>query len=394
MNTNVTLRNSLNSDLDRLLADVQAGAGQDLSVAETLPAAAYTSEAFFELEKQKIFRKEWLAIGHIAQIPNEGDYFTIDVLGDPLMAVRGPDRIRVMSRTCLHRWAPVASGKGNTKLFSCPFHRWGYGLDGRLRVAPFMEQAEGFDPKKCSLPEVRSEIVLGTIYINFSGDAPELAPRLKGMIEEFAHVDMEDLIVGFSTEFNCPFNWKIAVETFMECYHHIGAHAKTLQPHSPGGLSWGEDMSDPEQGWVCLRHPLRDDVPTEFVHKSGLPPFEGMSEEQQRTGSLYHVFPLNLIGTSADALRWTTILPLSANRTWWIRHFLVRKDARNMPNFDELMETTKANGAVIAAEDIEVNTLQQIGAYSGYAKAGRLSHLEKPVWQLADYVRDRMARPS
>ncbi len=394
MNTNVTLRNSLNSDLDRLLADVQTGAGQDLSVAETLPAAAYTSEAFFELEKQKIFRKEWLAIGHIAQIPNEGDYFTIDILGDPLMAVRGPDRIRVMSRTCLHRWAPVASGKGNTKLFSCPFHRWGYGLDGRLRVAPFMEKAEGFDPKKCSLPEIRSEIVLGTIYINFSGDAPELAPRLKGMIEEFAHVDMEDLIVGFSTEFNCPFNWKIAVETFMECYHHIGAHAKTLQPHSPGGLSWGEDMSRSRPGLGLpappaagrRSHGVRAQVRTAAVRG------------HERGAAAYRQ-PLSRLPAQPDRDERRRAAmdddpSLSANRTWWIRHYLVRKDARNMPNFDELMETTKANGAVIAAEDIEVNTLQQIGAYSGYAKAGRLSHLEKPVWQLADYVRDRMARPS
>lgn len=392
MNQTFSLRNSSDSAIVELLEDVAAGCGQPLAKATTLPAGAYTSDAFFELEKKKIFFREWLAIGHIAQIPNQGDYFSIDILGEPLMVVRGADRIRVMSRVCLHRWAPVASGKGNTKLFSCPFHRWGYGLDGSLKVAPYMDKAEGFEPKKCSLPEIRSEIVLGTIYINFSDDAPPLAPRLKGMIEEFAHIDIDDLIVGFSTEFDCPFNWKIAVETFMECYHHIGAHAKTLQPHSPGGSSWGEDMRDPDQGWVVLRHPLKEDIPTEYVFKSGLPPFEGMSEEEQRIGSLYHVFPLNLIGTSVDAVRWTTILPISANQTWWIRHFLVRKDARNMPNFAELMETTKANGAVIAGEDVEVNTLQQLGAASRYAQVGRLSHLEKPVWQLADYVRDRISR--
>ena len=72
-----------------------------------------------------------------------------------------------MSRVCLHRWAPVVEGQGNTKVFSCPFHKWGYGLDGRLISAPFMDQAEGFTPKECSLPEVRTEIVtaLGLIFI-------------------------------------------------------------------------------------------------------------------------------------------------------------------------------------------------------------------------------------
>ncbi|ODN71068.1 aromatic ring-hydroxylating oxygenase subunit alpha [Methylobrevis pamukkalensis] len=391
MDTNAHSAARLPDDLDRLVDEVLAGGGQSLAQAETLPPAAYTSQAFFDLEVEKIFRTDWLAVGHIAQVPEVGDYFTLDLLGEPLVVVRGEDRIRVMSRVCLHRWAPVVSGKGNTKLFSCPFHRWGYGLDGQLRVSPYMQEAADFNPKTCRLPEVRSEIVLGTIYINLSGDAAPLAPRLSGLVAEFAKIPVDDLIVGYSTEFRCPFNWKIAVETFMECYHHIGAHAKTLQPHSPGGESWGEDMTDPEQGWITLRHPLRADLPTEHVLKSGLPIFDGFTDAEMRVGSLYHVFPMNLIGTSVDAVRWTTILPISPDETWWIRHHLVRKSARDMPGFDALMEKTKANGAVIAGEDVEVNTLQQMGAKSRYARPGRLSHLEKPVWQLADYVRAKLA---
>ena len=74
MNSNPSLRNSLGPDIDILLADIRAGRGQDLADARTLPPSAYTSQAFFELEREHIFRKEWLAIGHIAQIPNVGDY--------------------------------------------------------------------------------------------------------------------------------------------------------------------------------------------------------------------------------------------------------------------------------------------------------------------------------
>lgn len=377
-------------ELSQILSAVHAGRGQTLQDSETLPPAAYTSEEFFQLECERIFRPGWLAVGHIAQVPNVGDYTSIEVLGEPLVVVRGKDRIRVLSRVCLHRWAPVVSGSGNAKLFSCPFHRWGYDLEGNLRTAPFMEQARNFDPKGMKLPEVRSEIVLGTIYINFSGDAEPLAPRMLGMIEEWSNIPVDDLIIGYETGFHCPFNWKIAVETFMECYHHIGAHSKTLEPHNPGKLSWGEDMADPDQAWVTLRHPLRPDLPTETNLQSGLPLFSGWSDAQIRIGNLYHVFPMNLIGTSVDAVRWTSILPRSATETGWVRLHLVHKDAAQLPDFAEKMAKAKEGGAVIAGEDVEVNTLQQIGAASALATAGRLSHLEKPVWQLADYIRDHI----
>ncbi|WP_161555843.1 aromatic ring-hydroxylating oxygenase subunit alpha [Mangrovicoccus ximenensis] len=376
--------------LPEILRAVHAGRGQTLEDSETLPPAAYASPEFYELECERIFRPGWLAVGHVAQVPEVGDYVSIEVLGEPLVVVRGKDRIRVLSRVCLHRWAPVVEGAGNAKLFSCPFHRWGYDLEGNLRTAPFMEQARNFDKKGMKLPEIRSEIVLGTIYVNFSGDAEPLAPRMAGMIGDWANIPHDELIVGYETQFHCPFNWKIAVETFMECYHHIGAHSRTLEPHNPARLSWGEDMADPDQAFVTLRHPLREDLPTETNLQSGLPVFDGWTEDQIRTGSLYHVFPMNLIGTSVDAVRWTSILPRGANDTWWVRLHLVRREAAELPEFQDMMAKAKENGAVIAGEDVEVNTLQQIGAASRLAQPGRLSHLEKPVWQLADYIRDHI----
>lgn len=374
--------------VEDIVGRVHGSRGQTLADAETLPPDAYTSPEFFALERERIFRAGWMVLGHVAQIPNVGDYFSIDLLGEPMVVVRGPDRIRVMSRVCLHRWAPVVSGAGNARMFSCPFHRWGYDLTGQLRAAPFMDQAEGFDPKKCKLPEFRAEVVLGSIYVNLSGDAEPLEPRMDGLAREFANIPTDDLVVGFSVEYPCPFNWKIAVETFMECYHHIGAHAKTLQPHSPGGESWGVVKEDPEQGWIVCRHPLRKDLSSEHALVPGLPVFDGWSDEQIRVGSLYHVFPNHLMGTTANAVRWTAILPKSANESWWIRHYLVRKDALDSPEFAALMKTLKENGDVIAKEDVDVNTLQQIGARSRLATPGRLSHLEMPVWQLADWVRD------
>lgn len=373
--------------LDKLVSEVLAASNRDLAHSETLPPEAYHSEAFFKLEMEKIFKKEWISIGHTGQIPNQGDYFSFDIFGEPLVVVRDQGAVRVMSRVCLHRWAPVASGKGNTKLFSCPFHRWAYGLDGRLVAAPHMEKVADFEAKKCSLPHIRSEVVEGTIYICFSEDTPPLAPRLAAFSERMQGFRMSELVVGYSMEFTCNFNWKIAVETFMESYHHIGAHAKTLQDKHPGGLSYGEDG---HEAWTGAHQPLRPDLPTEENMTSGLPPFEGLSDETRRDSGLYVIYPFNLIGTHADRIHWTTLIPVSATETKWVRHVLVQPEALELPNFKEIAERLYTAGRAIADEDLEVNGMQQFGAMSEYAQVGRLSHLESAVWQLSDYVRDRI----
>ncbi|MFA5120944.1 aromatic ring-hydroxylating dioxygenase subunit alpha [Zavarzinia sp.] len=389
MNTIPLGHNSGSRSLDDLLDAVRAGGGRDLAHAETLPPAAYTSPEFYELECARIFRREWLPVGHIGQIPNVGDYFTIDLLGELLVVVRDKEgEVRVMSRTCLHRWAPVAEGKGNTKLFSCPFHRWGYGLDGQLVVAPFMDQVADFDLKRCSLPRIRSEVVEGTIYVCFSDETPSLAPRLGGFAERMKPYRLNELIVAYTLEFTCEFNWKIAVETFMESYHHIGAHAKTLQEEHPGGLSYGEDDHG---AWSASHQPLRPDLPTETNLTSGLPGFTGLTDEEKRDSGLYLVYPLNMFGTHADRVHWTALVPVAANRTKWIRHVLVQPEAAELPNFAEIAEELKLAGMRIADEDLAVNGMQQYGASSRYAAVGRVSHLESAVWQLSDYVRRMVA---
>ncbi len=370
-----------------LVRDVRAGMGQSLAASETLPPTAYTSQHFFDLEVDRIFKREWMAVGHVAELPKVGDYFTIDLMGEMLVVVRGPDRIRVMSRICLHRWAPVVDGAGHASAFSCPFHKWSYALDGRLLGAPHMEQAQGFDRKGCRLPELRSEIVMGTIFVTFDAATPSIAGRLGELEERFAVYDMANLAIGYSVDYVCRFNWKIAVETFMECYHHIGAHATTAEPFSPGALSWGEDG---REAWTAVHGPLAPHLPTEENLKSGLPVFEGISEEAKRDVALYVVYPTLLITVFADRIHWTTLIPEGPEHTLWHRHVLVRPEALSQPDFEAIITKLRAASGAISDEDLAVNELQQRGAASMFARAGRLSHLEKAVWQLADYVRDRV----
>jgi phenylpropionate dioxygenase-like ring-hydroxylating dioxygenase large terminal subunit len=91
--------------------------------ARGMPAGFYTSEAFHELERDHLFRKEWVCLGHTGEIPKRGDFFTTELAGEQLLVLRDDTGApRVLSNVCRHRGHPVAEGKGTRRRFVCPYH--------------------------------------------------------------------------------------------------------------------------------------------------------------------------------------------------------------------------------------------------------------------------------
>ena len=371
--------------IEALLQAVLAGSHQPLGRATTLPPEAYTSEAFFELEVERVFRKEWLVIGHVSQLREVGDYFTIDLLGEMIVVVRAADRIRALSRICLHRWAPLVNGAGNTRRFSCPFHKWAYGLDGRLLGAPLMDNVE-FDAQSCRLPEHRTEIVDGFIYLNFSGDAAALGPQLSELSGSLARLAPENWVVGTTLDYDCQINWKIVVETFMECYHHIAAHPETFERAYPARQTYVEDG---RSAWTVGHAPARPDLPDVQI-TAGFPDLGALTAQERHEFRLYLVYPYQLFNVLPDRTFWFCLQPQSATRTRFQAHILVRRDALGEPGYPQKMAAERDFLVVVNDEDIAVNVMQQRGAATRSAVPGRFSQLEKALWQLADYVRERI----
>src|SRR5215469_15827795 len=126
--------------------------------ARTMPPAFYTSPAFLEVEKDAIFRREWVCLGHVGEIPAAGDYFTSELVGESLIVLRGEDGlIRVLSNVCRHRGNLIASGAGNGRRFSCGYHAWTYADDGTLLAAPLMDKVAGFCKADFGLPSFKTE---------------------------------------------------------------------------------------------------------------------------------------------------------------------------------------------------------------------------------------------
>jgi phenylpropionate dioxygenase-like ring-hydroxylating dioxygenase large terminal subunit len=332
-----------------------------------------------------VFRKEWVCVGHVSQIPAEGDYFCMDLLEEMLVVVRAKDRIRVMTRICLHRWAPLIEGSGNTRTFSCPFHKWGYALDGRLLGAPLMDGVE-FDPAACRLPEFRSEIVDGFIYVNFSGDAAPLGERIADLSEAVAKFGLGDLVVAGTMHYDAKVNWKIVVETFMECYHHIAAHPETFEKAFPARMSYVEDG---RAGWTLGHAPARAEVPDEHI-SAGFPELADLTPEERHEFRLYLVYPYHLLSLLPDRVFWFCLQPEGPAKTRMQTHIMVKQAALAEADYQEKIARELAFLDTVNHEDLAVNEMQQRGAKTPSAMIGRLSHLEKAIWQLADFVRARV----
>ena len=196
-----------------------------------LPPSVYTCPEWFQKEIETIFHKEWILAGHISELENPNDYLTIDIYDKPILAVRDDKKnIRAFSNVCQHRSAIIAKGKGNKKLFSCPYHAWSYGSDGKLKNAPYMDKDV---VKDVCLPEYKVEIWQGMVFVNLDTEATPLAPRLEKLEPRYAPYRIEDYKVILRDEIELECNWKALVENFCENYHLFCVHPNSLEPDFP-----------------------------------------------------------------------------------------------------------------------------------------------------------------
>jgi len=370
-----------------------AGTRQPLERATTLPSEAFTSPLVYEREIEHIFLREWLCAGRIDQIPNPGDYVTLDLLGDKLVIVRGTDgQIRVLSRVCRHRAAEVVNGSGNARSFRCPYHAWTYRLDGSLVGAPYMEDAEGFDRKTCHLPELRSEIWEGWIFVNFDANAAPVGPRLAPLSNALANYRMSEMIAVETATFDSPFNWKVLADNFMEAYHHIAIHRDTFEPIYPAALSHSPDNEGPYS--LLFMPPKEAPLPGTDNPLGNLPHHGSLVGDEIGRLVAASVFPFHLFAPSGDSLAWYQILPQTFDR-FTLRIFTCfPREALDNAEFEDSVRMLQEFIKVVHHQDIHACKTVWAGLNSRSFEPGRLSGLEKPIWQFNQWWMERMAQPA
>ena len=193
----------------------------------------YISPEYFALEKEKIFKKTWIQVGRVEEIPNAGDYFVKDLhaCDTQIIVVRNREgEIRAMHNVCSHRMNQIVYEKcGNTRKFFCKFHGWAYDLDGNLTGVPEEECFFNLDKNDYGLTTVSCDVWQGFIFVNMDPE-PELTLEefIRPMYSDIEGYPFDKLTVGFEWTTVVNGNWKLALDAFQEAYHVAYIHARSI----------------------------------------------------------------------------------------------------------------------------------------------------------------------
>lgn len=320
----------------------------------------YTNPEFFEWEKETILRDSWHCVGRADEIPNQGDFYTLDLLGEPIVIVRSAkDTIKVLSNVCRHRGMPVALDSGNTKRFVCSYHAWTYGLDGDLLRAARMENSF-FKAENCGLPVYQSEIINGFVYVNLSDEAEPLANRMQDLSAMLAPYDPDGFRHVHTATEVWQTNWKSLVENFMEGYHLSVVHPQTLHEYTPTGLSKKGPSGMAYTSYFANYPEAADD------RGKGA---DTLGDEQRKRSSLFAVFPAQVASQAATLLVSLTLIPLTVSSVqvrWTMSTYGDDLD-------DETLQDRIALWNEVNREDREKLERMQVALSSKHATGGPLA---------------------
>jgi phenylpropionate dioxygenase-like ring-hydroxylating dioxygenase large terminal subunit len=369
--------------------------------AAILPADTYVSEEFWEFERRVIFEREWLAVGHVSEVPNHGDYLPIKVNGEPMLITRADDnKVRVISSVCQHRGHPLVGGLAkppppgqclHSSRLVCPYHNWVYSLDGKLIGAPSMDKTTPVPEMRgipIRLPEFRTEIFHGLIFVTMNPDAPSLAPSLAKLDKELQGYNLENLVLGHTfAQTDQRWNWKLHHENAMEPYHtdyvHKGEHNAV-----PAHLTKFRDDFEIGDNQIMRTTGFATDNADLFERggKRRLPDLEGLSEEQRSRVLFVALMPSIVIVLQPSFITMTFMHPTSAGTVDLRRISLYSKTASEMPDFDRVKTEQFEQIKTIVMQDQITQIALQETYQSRFTPRGRLSYLETSITQLNHWV--------
>jgi phenylpropionate dioxygenase-like ring-hydroxylating dioxygenase large terminal subunit len=281
----------------------------------SLPGWIYRDADFFEAEKEQVFAGAWQVICHLSDIPNPGDYHTLEYLGEPLVAVRQRDLgVEAFFNVCRHRAARLLDGAGNCPgRIVCPYHAWAYGLDGRLAAVPQRQEFAAFTNERYGLKPLEIEVYRGFVFVRLKSGLPSVAEMLAPYAAELALYRLEELQpLGRVTFRLREVNWKNVTDNYADAMHIPVAHP---------GLTrlFGQSYGIEAQHWIDkMWGRLRDapsSQPSERMYQAILPRVSFLPDSRQRLWTYFKLWPNVAFDFYPDQVDFMQMIPLSPTRT-------------------------------------------------------------------------------
>jgi Rieske 2Fe-2S family protein len=312
----------------------------------SLPTPWYRSAEIFQIEKERIFCREWIAACRVEELPRPGDSRVLDLLGESILLVRNRDaQLRAFYNVCRHRGArlcraaneKITAGRvalpgGVTagRLIVCPDHQWSYDLNGALVAAPHLSADSGFNKELFHLHPVGVETWAGFVFLHLTpAEAKPLAAQLAGIPQRLERYPLAELRIGATLHYEISANWKVICENYNECYHCGGIHPElcalvpTFREAGGAGLDWNRGV------------PHRPGAYTFTADGTTVRrPFPGLNADEQVRHKGELVYPNLFLSVACDHVAAFILRPRGAEQTDITCHFLFAQYEFEKPGFD------------------------------------------------------------
>lgn len=213
----------------RLLANVDANRSDFAASVMEVAAEQYRDPARFAREVDVAFRRSPLLVALACDIPNAGDFTTLDIADRPIVVVRGEDGVaRTFLNACRHRGRSVVDDCfGHARRMTCPYHFWVYDSSGKLVGIPGKEAFEGIDVD--GLIEYPTAERAGAVFATLTvGAALDIDEWLGDMQSALAMLRLDHLH-RHDVETKLPSgSWKATADGYLDGYHLGYLHRNSI----------------------------------------------------------------------------------------------------------------------------------------------------------------------
>jgi phenylpropionate dioxygenase-like ring-hydroxylating dioxygenase large terminal subunit len=208
---------------------------------DLMPADAYVSPAYFDLEEERLWPRTWQIVCRAEEIPNVGDFVTHEIIDESIIVVRvTQDQVKAFYNVCQHRGRRLKDGCGNAgKVIVCRFHGWSWNIDGSLKSVTDREDwgnCPNFTDSDLALKSLRVEQWGGWLWISMDPEAEPLLDYLSPIPDILKNYDIESMRFTWYKTLVLPCNWKVMIDAFNEPYHTQATHPQVALRTALGAI--------------------------------------------------------------------------------------------------------------------------------------------------------------
>jgi Rieske 2Fe-2S family protein len=292
---------------------------------KTLPQRYFVSSDIFAAEKERIFARQWILVGHQSELAKAGDYILADVAGESIIIVRDKTgETHAFYNVCRHRGSRLCEDRaGHLSAIQCPYHAWTYSLDGELLSAPQMHAS--FDKSQYSLQSANLGLWAGFLFVNLATNPTPLEEFFAPLAGKFNNLSI--LRSAKQIEYDIQANWKLIFENYSECYHCAGVHPE-LTRLSPADSAENDLCEGPFLGGFMKVTEGRS------LTNSGTSCALTIDKTNPNRVFYYSIFPNMLLSLHPDYVMVHELRPKSPDRTLIRCNWLFHPDAFKADTFD------------------------------------------------------------